>query len=229
MKKFGELVAINNLDFKVEKREIRGLIGPNGSGKTTLLNMISGLYSLDGGNIYLNGERIDGLPPNIVAKRGVARTFQIRKLFRSMTVLENLLVPAIATGSHHDLIEAKEKALEVLEFLQIERLKDEYAKNLSGGQQQLLEIGRGLMMTPILFLMDEPFAGVNPVIKEQIMGSINRMNEEGVTFIVVSHEMPSVAYICKKVTVLDRGVKIAEGTMEEISEVPEVIEAYLGG
>ena len=228
-KKFGELTAINNLDLDVEKDEIRGLIGPNGSGKTTLLNMISGLYDIDGGSIYLNGERIDGLPPDAIAKKGVARTFQIRKTFRKMSLLENLLVPALATGSYNRTLEAKKKSVEVLKFLGLIHLKNELAGNLSGGQQQLLDIAKGLMMDPIFFLMDEPFAGVNPRLKEKVMTMIKRMNkEEGVTFIIVSHEMPSILHICEKITVIDMGVKIAEGTMEDISNVPRVVEAYLG-
>ena len=230
-KKFGGVVAVDKATLTVEEGEIRGIIGPNGSGKTTLLNLISGIYRPDGGEIRLNGQRIDGLRPHEIAARGVARTFQIPRVFRNMTVLENMLVPAVSDALGERKEEAMERALKLLEFIGLDRLKDNPAKALSGGQMMLLQIARGLMLTPLkVYLMDEPFAGVNPVIKEEIVSLIRRMNsEERITFIIVSHEMPLIKGLCQKVTVMHAGQVIAEGSFEKVASDMKVIEAYLGG
>jgi len=228
-KRFGGVAAINELSFKIEKGEIRGLIGPNGSGKTTLMNLINGIISPTSGQIYFAGQRIDKLEPHEISHRGIARTFQISKLFMKMTVSQNLLTAFYTTHSHADKEAAEEKSLKVLEFLELSHLKDELAGRLSGGQQILMEIGRTLMMDPILCLMDEPFAGVSPVIKGKIVDSLREMNEKGITFVIVSHEMPTVKTLCKKTTVLSQGQIIAEGDMTEIANDARVIDAYLGG
>jgi branched-chain amino acid transport system ATP-binding protein len=233
-KRFGGLTAVDRLSISLEEGEIRGIIGPNGSGKTTLMNLISGIYKVTSGTIYLDGKRIDHLKPNVRCARGIIRTFQIPKVFRNMTVLENMLVPALSDSQgdrykHHQ--EIVREAKELLKFVQLEHMQDQLAKTLSGGQNMLLQIARGFMVDPLrLYLMDEPFAGVNPQIKSVIMESIQQMNrEKGVTFIIVSHEMPSVRRLCNKVSVIHEGSCIAEGSLEEVANIPAVIEAYIGG
>jgi len=233
-KRFGGLTAVDGLTLSVQSGEIRGVIGPNGSGKTTLMNLISGIYKASSGSISLDGERIDQLKPNIRTSRGIIRTFQIPKVFWDMTVMENMLVPALSDSQgdrYKRQEEIVEEALALLRFVQLDHMKDHLAKTLSGGQNQLLQIARGFMVNPLkLYLMDEPFAGVNPQIKSVIMESIKEMNrEKGVTFILVSHEMSSIRRLCGKVSVIHEGRCIAEGSLEEVAHVPEVIEAYIGG
>jgi branched-chain amino acid transport system ATP-binding protein len=232
-KRFGGLVAVNALPLAIDPGEIRGLIGPNGSGKTTTVNLLSGLYRADTGEIRLRGERIDGLRPHQVAARGVGRTFQIPKLFGSMTVLENVLLPALAArdrGGAPPMTEVLDRAGRLLEFVTLDRLRDSLARELSGGQAMLAQIARALMVRPLhLLLMDEPFAGVHPTIREVIIAAILRMNrEEGVTFLIVSHEMAELRRLCSRVSVMHEGALIAEGTLEEVANDPLVLEAYLG-
>ena len=233
-KNFGGLTAVNRVSFDVKRGEIRGIIGPNGSGKTTMVNLISGLYRATAGEIRFMGEPIDGLPPNLRAMRGMVRTFQIPKLFRDMTVLENMLVPALAQAQRGDgeaLDAVVARAEELLTFVNLLAAEQELARTLSGGQSMLLQIARGFMVRPLfLYLMDEPFAGVNPQIKSVIMASIQRINQEqGVTFLIVSHEMPTIRRLCSNVSVMHEGRLIAEGSVEEVANNPTVIEAYLGG
>ena len=232
-KRFGGLTAVDALPLVVRSGEIRGLIGPNGSGKTTTINLLSGLYRPDAGEVYLRGQRIDRLRPHEITARGVARTFQISKLFWNMTVLENVLVPAFAEldrGTDRSMPQIRERARRLLEFVTLDPLRHALAKELSGGQGMLLQIARGLMVHPIqLFLMDEPFAGVHPAIKATIMETILRMNrEEGVTFLIVSHEMATLRRLCQSVTVMHEGRLIANGSLEEVASHPLVLEAYLG-
>jgi branched-chain amino acid transport system ATP-binding protein len=232
-KRFGGLVAVDELPLAVRPGEIRGLIGPNGSGKTTTVNLLSGLYRADAGEIRLRGERIDRLRPHEITGRGVARTFQTPKLFGSMTVLENVLLPALTdTGAEgrRPMTEIRARARRLLEFVTLDGHRHASARELSGGQSMLLQIARGLMVHPIhLFLMDEPFAGVHPTIKDTIMETILRMNrEEGVTFLIVSHEMTTLRRLCRRVSVMHEGKLIAEGSFEEIANHAVVLEAYLG-
>jgi branched-chain amino acid transport system ATP-binding protein len=232
-KRFGGLVAVDDLPLTVRAGEVRGLIGPNGSGKTTTINLFSGLYRADAGEIRLRGERIDHLRPHQIAARGVARTFQIPKLWGNMTVLENVLVPALAErdrGGGRPAAEILERARRLLTVVTLDRLRHALAKELSGGQSMLLQIARGLMLHPIrLFLMDEPFAGVHPTIKDTIMETILGMNrEEGVTFLIVSHEMGTLRRLCPRVSVMHEGQLIAEGSFEDVANHPLVLEAYLG-
>lgn len=228
-KYFGGLAANKDLSFDIEKGEIIGLIGPNGSGKTTMINLITGNYKIDKGAIYFSGDRIDGLQPYVIANKGIMRTFQISRVFKDMTVLENMMVPALTQDQR--MIEAKSLAEELLEFALLTRLRDEPAKNLSGGQNMLLQIVRGFMNKNLrLYLLDEPFAGVHQVIKGVILRTIKKMNEEkGITFIVVSHELTTIQYLCHQISVLHRGEIISQGTMQEVANDPLVIDAYLGG
>jgi branched-chain amino acid transport system ATP-binding protein len=233
-KRFGGLVAVNELSMAVPRGQIRGLIGPNGSGKTTTVNVLSGLYRPDGGEIHLCGRRTDQLRPHQITACGVARTFQISKLFGHMTVLENVLLPALAAldrGSGRPLAKIRERGRQLLDFVTLDRMRHAQARELSGGQSMLVQIARALMVDPLhLILMDEPFAGVHPTIRDIIIDAIIRMNrEESVTFLIVSHEMAELRRLCQRVTVMDEGRRIAEGTLEEVAHDPVVLEAYLGG
>jgi branched-chain amino acid transport system ATP-binding protein len=229
VKSFGGLRALHNVSVQVRQGEIRGLIGPNGSGKTTLINLISGIYPIDSGAILFSGKRIDGLQPDVIASRGIMRTFQISKIFRDMTVLENMMVPALCQGD--TMREAQIRAIQLLEFALLSRLKDSPAKSLSGGQSMLLQIVRGFMNKNLLvYLMDEPFAGVHQSIKGIIINTIKNMNtERGTTFLIVSHEMTTVSALCQEVSVLHKGELISQGTMKDVANDPHVIDAYLGG
>jgi branched-chain amino acid transport system ATP-binding protein len=232
-KRFGGVVAVDELPLAVMPGEIRGLIGPNGSGKTTTVNLLSGLYGADAGEIRLRGERIDRLRPHEITGRGVARTFQTPKLFGSMTVLENVLLPALtdaAREGQRPMAEIRARARRLLDFVTLDGHRHASARELSGGQSMLLQIARGLMVHPLhLFLMDEPFAGVHPTIKDTIMETILRMNQtEGVTFLIVSHEMATLRRLCRRVSVMHEGKLIAEGSFEEVANHSAVLEAYLG-
>ena len=232
-KKFGGLVAVNQVDFNVEYGEVRGLIGPNGSGKTTLINLITGVYEPTSGKVFFDGKEITGRSPNQIAQLGMMRTFQIPRLFGNMNLIENMLIPRFSDFSPNFWRQRKaavERAIELLDMMGIVHLKDEQAKTLSGGQKALLQMARGFMVDEMkVFLLDEPFAGVNIVVKDTIMNVINRMASEGITFLLVSHEMASIRQTCRKVTVLAEGRIITEGTMDEIAAHQNVIDAYLGG
>ncbi len=233
-KRFGGLVAVNGITFSLRAGEIRGLIGPNGSGKSTTMNMIGGLYRPNGGRMLLNGRPLNRLQPYQRAALGLVRTFQIPKSFGDMTVRENLFVPALATARERSPAAFRaiaERVESQLAFFQLDHVAHLPARQLSGGQSMLLQIARGLMVEQLsLFLMDEPFAGINEVIKSTIIESILRMNRErGITFLIVSHEMPSVRRLCERVSVMHEGKLVAEGTVDEIGNNPVVIEAYLGG
>jgi len=229
VKSFGGLRANNNLSLYVNQGEIRGLIGPNGSGKTTLINQITGIYKPNGGSIVFRKNKIDGLPADIIAGLGIMRTFQVSRVFRSMTVLENMLIPGFAQGL--SMKDAKAEAESLLDFALLSRLKDKPAKSLSGGQNMLLQIVRGFMNKQLmLYVMDEPFAGVHQSILGVIIKAIKKMNiEKNITFLIVSHDMSTVASLCGTISVLVKGECIAEGTMKEVANNPRVIDGYLGG
>jgi len=233
VKRFGGLVAVNGLSLTVSRGEIRGLIGPNGSGKTTTVNVLSGLHRPDVGEIHLDGRRVDRLRPHEIAAQGVARTFQIPKLFGNMTVLENVLLPGYAQRARQgarSMSEISERARRLIDFVTMDQHRHALAKQLSGGQAMLVQIARALMIYPLhVVLMDEPFAGVHPTIREVIMEAILRMNREhDVTFLIVSHEMAEVRRLCGRVSVMHDGRLIAEGPLSQIANDPIVLEAYLG-
>lgn len=227
-KNFGGRQALDGVTFSVSGNELIGLIGPNGAGKTTLTNVLDGVHRPSGGEVWFNDERIDGLPPYEVARRGIGRTFQVTRPFLRMTVLENMLVPAMALHPTARKGELRHKALEALAFLTIERLANEYARSLSGGQQKLLELGRLLMLDPQLIVLDEPFAGVHPKLRQTISKFITTVNEHGKAFIIISHEMETIFTLSRRLLVLDGGQLIADGPPELVRKDPTVMEAYLG-
>jgi branched-chain amino acid transport system ATP-binding protein len=227
-KRFGGLIATNAVDIAVEAGEIRGLIGPNGAGKTTLVNLLTGLHAPDSGDIRLAGESIAGLPPAAIARKGLLRSFQVTRLFGNLSLLDNLLLPYLAQSSG-SIGGGVERARHFLELTQLAPLADEPAKSLSGGQRALLQVVCGFMAPNLrCYVLDEPFAGINPVIKERIITLILDENTRGTTFLVVSHEMTVIRRLCRKVTVMIEGRAIAEGTLDEIAARPEIVEAYLG-
>jgi branched-chain amino acid transport system ATP-binding protein len=242
-KSFGGLKAVDSCTLEVQQGSITGLIGPNGAGKTTLFNLITGFYKPDGGMIHFEGEQIEGLPPDKIFHKKMFRTFQITREFEQMTVLENLMiVPAGQIGEKvwntwirskkvkEQEKSIKEQALDVLNFVELTRLKNEYAGTLSGGQKKLLELAKCLMAEPKMVLLDEPGAGVNPTLMKKLAGHIRKLcHERGITFFLIEHDMDLVMSLCNPVIVMSEGKKLAEGRPEEIKKDERVLEAYLGG
>jgi ABC-type branched-subunit amino acid transport system ATPase component len=222
-KSFGGVTAVHGVSLALEAGRIYGLIGPNGSGKTTLFNCITGLERSDAGRVVFKHERIDHLKPSAIARRGVGRTFQIIRVFPELTALENLLV--VTRGAR---AEAERRGREMLRFVKLEGLADEYAGNLSYGQQKLVEFVRVLMTDPTLILLDEPAAGVNRTLLNDLLSAVARLRDEGRTILLVEHDMKVVMGLCETVFVLDHGEKIAEGPPGLIQSDERVIEAYFG-
>jgi branched-chain amino acid transport system ATP-binding protein len=227
---FGGIQALNGISLEVARGELLGLIGPNGSGKTTLLNVVGNLYRPRRGEVHYRGRRIDQLPIHHVARQGIARTFQVARLFRRMTALENLLVPGFTSRNDPDTTprQLRQRAQELLHYLGIAELAHEQAGNLSGGQQKLLEFARALMLQPHLMLLDEPFAGVHPMLKERMLERIAELHEQGIDFLLVSHDLPTTLGVSSRLVVLANGEKIADGAPEAVRHQEAVIEAYLG-
>jgi branched-chain amino acid transport system ATP-binding protein len=242
-KSFGGLKAVDGCSLKVQSGSITGLIGPNGAGKTTLFNVITGHYKPDQGNILFKGQEIASMAPHQIFEKKIYRTFQITREFAQMTVLENLMLMPDrqigekiwntwfkASGVKKQEKEIEQKALEVLEFVELIDLKNEYAGSLSGGQKKLLELARSMMADPEMVLLDEPGAGINPTLMKKLMSNIQTLRDEkGITFFLIEHDMDLVMNLCDPVIVMSEGKKLAEGTAEEIKKNEQVLEAYLGG
>ena len=240
-KSFGALTAVNDVTFALEDRGISGLIGPNGSGKTTLFHLITGFYKLDTGDIHFLGEKISGLPPHVISRRGVVRTFQQTRVLPILSSLDNLIAAAPHQAGEKIinlfLKPAKvakeesrnsEKALAILETLELTKVRHSPAGDLSYGQQKLLEIGRVLMADPKLIILDEPTAGINPVLIRHLVKILKNLRDQGIKIFLIEHNMPLVAELCDEIFVMDSGSLIFSGTSEEVQNNPRVIEAYLG-
>ena len=241
-KKFGGLTAVDGVNLKVEENQICALIGPNGAGKTTVFNMITGAYQVTSGDVIFNGKSICGKKPHQIVEKGIARTFQNIRLFKSATVLENVMTGfhcKTKTGMFNVIFNyrkcmqeeaaCREKALEILRFLGLEDVKDLEARNIPYGHQRLLEIGRALATSPKLLLLDEPAAGMNSQEKKELVNTIRKIRDTyHLAVLLVEHDMELVMGISENITVINFGRPIACGTAEEIQNNNDVIEAYLG-
>lgn len=232
-KSFGGIRALDGCSITVEQGSITGLIGPNGSGKTTLFNVMTGYERADEGEITFGGRSITRSKPDAIFEAGIGRTFQLTRIFPRLTVLENMHVAAQREGirallSPWSFSHEQRRALELLDFVGITHLKDIPAANLSYGQKKLLEFAYILIAAPQVILLDEPAGGVNPNMIRHLSERIRTLNKDGVTFLIVEHNMEFVMGLCARVMVMHRGAKIAEGTPEEVRRNPAVLEAYLG-
>ena len=241
-KNFGELCAVDRCSFEVAQGTIQGLIGPNGSGKTTVFNLITGFLRPSAGQVFFKGREITGLPAHTIAQAGLARTFQLVRVFRRVTVLENLLTGPKEQRGERILLgalqtpqvrreerEQLDRAWDLLSMVGLDRVANEYCGNLPYAEQKMVELTRALMSDPDLILLDEPTSGINPTLVNQILDYIRKLREtRGMTFLVVEHDMRVIMNLCDRIVVLNYGEKIAEGTPAEISRDRGVIDAYLG-
>ena len=232
-KSFGGITALSECSLEVKAGSITALIGPNGSGKTTLFNCVTGFYRPERGTVQFGAALLSGLRPNEVVHLGIARTFQITRIFKNMTVLENMIVPVRQLGLR-TLFTAgikgheRERAEAFLEFFGIAFLRNEPAGSLSFGQQKLLELAAALMAEPKLLMLDEPAGGLNPLMIDRLATYIRELNRDGMTFLIIEHNMGFVMQLCEPVIVIHRGHVIASGTPAEIRADPAVLDAYLG-
>ena len=232
-KSFGGIQALTDASLSVTKGTITALIGPNGSGKTTMFNCITGFYQPEQGQIYVNGVPIVGKRPSDIVHLGLMRTFQVTRIFRRMTVLENMIVP-IRQLTFRSLFTAaikgheQERAESLLEFFGILKLRDQPAGSLSFGQQKLLELAAALMADPEIVMLDEPAGGLNPVMIEKVAGHVKELNARGVTFLIIEHNMGFVMTLCDPIIVMHRGTVIAQGSPGAVRDDPIVLDAYLG-
>ena len=232
-KSFGGIKAVDGCSFGVEEGSITALIGPNGAGKTTMFNMINGLHRCDSGGIVFQGENIEHLQPHQVTRRGISRTFQISRQLGDMTVLENVVVQSPAKGlagllKQSILGEERERGMELLEFVGIAELANEPAAKLSYGQKKLMDLAAGMMVHPRLFLLDEPAGGINPALLDTIIDRVLKLRDQGITFLIVEHNMDMVMNVCDPIVVMAYGRVLAEGSPDEIQSNDDVLEAYLG-
>ena len=224
-KSFGGVQAVGNCNMTVAERSITGLIGPNGSGKTTLFNVITGMAQANAGATYFRGRNILGLKPHEIFRLGMSRTFQITRVFRKLTVIENLRVAAPPGKSTADV---RAWAEELLQRFSLWELRDQYAEDMSYGQQKLLEFARALVPQPAMVMLDEPFAGVNRVMAQKLVDLIRKFQAAGTTFFLIDHEMKIVMEICDWIYVMDFGQVIAQGKPDTIRNDPRVLDAYFG-
>ena len=240
-KSFGGLRAVDGVSIDVSTESIVGLVGPNGSGKTTLFNVIFGLQKADHGHVYFNNKRIDHLPPHQVFTRGMVNSFQLPRLFYQMTTLDNMLLAArqhkgdsllnslfLRKGWQHQESELTQKVMEILELLELAHLTHSPAGELSGGQRKLLEIGRALMADPVLLLLDEPAAGVNPVLGRKIFEKIEHFRQKGMSFFIIEHRLEILMEFANRIYVMDKGRVVIEGEPAEVVNSPVFYDVYMG-
>jgi len=242
VKEFGGLRAIDGLSVSIEDGELVGVMGPNGAGKSTFFNCVSGVISPDGGTVSLKGSDVTGDSPELLAHHGLVRTFQNTRELETMTVRDNVRLAApdqpgertlpalLRSGSMQEREgTVRERADELIEMFELDHLADEYSSNLSGGQRKLLELARTLMLDPDVLMLDEPFAGVNPTLTREIADHVRDLNEDGMTVVIIEHELETLTELVDRLIVLQQGQLLVEGDPEMVLKDERVIEAYLGG